>query len=54
MERLATLNEHQAAGTLPERLPDTVDKKGNRKRHWLCASYCSYRSLCWDYEGDPE
>jgi hypothetical protein len=54
MERLTELTQHQAAGTLPERLPDTVDKKGNHKRHWLCASYCSYRSLCWDYEGDPE
>jgi len=58
MERLTTLDHHQAAGTLPDRLPDTIDKKGNRKRHWLCAGYCSYRSLCWDEmldtEGEPE
>lgn len=45
--RLDTLNQHLAAGTLPERLPDEQDKKsGKPKRAYLC-NYCPFSTHCW-------
>lgn len=55
-ERLEILEVHEAAGTLPRRLPPTV--KTNKKtgktttsRNYLCG-YCSFQDRCWNE--DPE
>jgi hypothetical protein len=42
LDKLATLNGHRDAGTLPERLPMT-----GSKRHYLCG-YCPFQTLCWE------
>ena len=47
-ERVAVLESHRAAGTLPDRLPDTVDSKTGKPRHdWRCG-YCVYATTCWE------
>ncbi len=50
--KIARLERYVEDGTaLPLRLPDEI-KKGKPQRHWLCASYCDFRTKCW--EQDPE
>jgi CRISPR/Cas system-associated exonuclease Cas4 (RecB family) len=50
-DKLVVLESHLADGTLPDRLPDQVDKKtGKTKRAWLCG-YCPYQTLCWGMAG---
>lgn len=47
-ERIAVLESHRAAGTLPDRLPDTVDSKTGKPRHdWRCG-YCVWATTCWE------
>jgi len=52
LSRIAVLEEHRVAGTLPRRLPMVSDKKtGQEKRDYLCG-YCQYEDRCW--KGDPD
>lgn len=55
-ERLDILEAHEAAGTLPMRLPPTVKTvkktgKTTTSRNYLC-SYCPFQDKCW--KEDPE
>jgi hypothetical protein len=47
LERLiARLEKHRANGTLPPRLTD------RQQDHWLCKSYCNFRTRCWNQDGE--
>lgn len=47
-ERVAALEHYRTGDALPDRLPETPNKKsGKMERNWQC-KYCSFHDLCWE------